>query len=157
WQVGVPDALAVAVVERLELAVVQDGLDRHAVGGQKELANALIGRLAPARVVASEGELPTQRVGHLEVATEESLGLRTAPDRDEVEDLYEEPRPASAVLAHRVDERPKPGHEAIVANAQERPARDVADAGRLDDEHTGLPVGKPGVPVEDFRRHEPVV
>src|SRR4030095_4584371 len=98
---------------RLYLMVVKHGLDRRTVGGQEELANALIRGLAPARVVEPEGELSAQRVGNLEVAAEESRRRRTAPDRDEVEDLDEEPRPAAAVLAHRVDERPKPGHEAI--------------------------------------------
>src|SRR5262245_5679855 len=137
---GVPDALAVAEVERLELAVVQHGLDGRAVGGEEEFAHALLRGFAPARVVEPAGELRAQRVGHLQVATEEPLWLRTAPDRDEVEDLDEKPRPAPAVLAHRVDERPQPGHEPIVADAQERPAGDVADTGRLDDEDPGLPV-----------------
>src|SRR4030095_1651741 len=106
-QLRVPDAVAIPVVERFELAVVQHGLDGHAVGGEEELTNARIGRLAPARVVEPEGELAAQCVGHLEVAGEESFRLRTSPDRDEVEDLDEEPRPATAVLAQRAGEGPQ--------------------------------------------------
>ena len=56
-----------------------------------------------------------------------------------------------------VDEVGEPGDEAIVADAQERPARDVADAGRLDDDRAGLPLGEAAVPVEHVRRDEAVL
>src|SRR5207249_5399009 len=98
-QVQVPDSLAVAVVERFELAVGQHGFDRHAVRGEEQLAHVLLGRLAPARVVEPEGKLTAQRVGDREISTEESLGLGAAPHGDEIEDLDEEPRPAPAPVA----------------------------------------------------------
>ena len=61
-----------------------------------------------------------------------------------------------APLADRVDECAEPRDEPVVADAEQGTARDVADAGRLDDEDTGLPLGEPGVPLEDLRRDEPV-
>ena len=49
---------------------------------------------------------------------------------------------AARRLAHRVDQLAQARDEAIVADAQERPRRDVADAGRLDDEHAGPALGE---------------
>src|SRR5678816_4180990 len=107
----VPDALAVAVVERLELPVGQDGLEGRAVSGQEIVADLVVLGLAPPWIVEPERDLGAQRVGDLEVATEEALGLGAAADRDEVEELDEEPGPAAASLTHRLDQRAEPGHE----------------------------------------------
>ena len=49
------------------------------------------------------------------------------------------------------------GDEAVVPDAEQRPARDVADAGRLDDEHARAARGEAAVPVEDLRRDEAVL
>src|SRR4030095_906373 len=97
-----------------------------------------------------------QRVGDLEIAAEESTRLGPPADRDEVEDLNEEPGPALAPLAHRLDERAKPRHEPVVTDAEQRAARDVANARRLDDEDAGLSLGEPGVPLENLRRDQAV-
>ncbi len=78
--------------------------------------------------------------------------LRPAADAEEVDDLHEEPRRAAAALAHDAHELGEAGHEALVADAQERAARHVADAGRLDDQHARPAVGEAPVPVEDVRR-----
>ena len=48
----------------------------------------------------------------------------------------------SASLAHGLDEAPQPGEEAVAADAEERPARHVADAGRLHDQHARLALGE---------------
>src|SRR6267143_2497409 len=150
-QVHVPDPFPVSIVERLELAIGQHGLDRHAVGGGEELAYVGLRRLAPARVVEPEGELAPQRVGDLEIPSEESLGLWASPHRDEVEDLDEEPRPAPAPLPDRLDERPESGNEPVIADSQQGAARDVADAGGLHDQDARLALGESSVPLEDLR------
>ena len=49
------------------------------------------------------------------------------------------------------------GHEAIVADAQQRAARHVADAGRLDDDRAGPPCGEALVPVEHVVGDDAVV
>ena len=46
--------------------------------------------------------------------------------------------------------RASPGSEAIVPGAQERAARDVADAGRFDDQCARLSLGESRVPLDDF-------
>ena len=74
----------------------------------------------------------------LEEAGEELLGRGPAPDAEEVDELDEELRAAAGAAAdggHQVFEA---GQVAVVAGAQERAARDVADARRLDDDRAGL-------------------
>src|SRR5262249_10184445 len=97
-----------------------------------------------------------QRIGDLEIAAEEAPGLGPAPDRQEVEELDEEARPAAAPLADRVDQGTEPRDESVVADPEQGTARDVADAGRLDDQDAGLALGEPRVPLEDLRRHEAI-
>ena len=53
-----------------------------------------------------------------------------------------------APLPHRLDEAPEPGDEAVAADAQERAARHVPDAGCLHDQHAGLALGEAAVPLE---------
>ena len=84
-------------------------------------------------------------------------GLGSAAHGHEVDELDEETGVAGAVLAHGVDETAETRDEALVADAQERPARDVPDAGRLDDEHAGAAVGEACVPREHVLRHEAVL
>jgi hypothetical protein len=48
----------------------------------------------------------------------------------------------AARLAHRVHQVAQAGHETVVADAQERPARHVADAGGLDDDAPRPAVGE---------------
>src|SRR5262249_39639617 len=82
----------------------------------------------------------------VEKAPQEFLGLGSATHGDEVDGLDEQARVSGALLAHSVDEASQPGHEAVVADAQERTARDVADAGRLDHEHARPTLAEARVP-----------
>src|SRR5207245_1583592 len=82
---------AAAVVEGLELAVGQHGLEGDTVGGAEVGAHVVVLGFAPARIVEPEGDLSPQRIGDLEVAAEESARLGPPSDRDEVEELDEEP------------------------------------------------------------------
>src|SRR5204862_133330 len=85
----------------LELAVGQDGFEGGAVSGQEVVAHLVVLGLAPPRIVEPERDLSAQRIGDLEVAAKEAPGLGTAADRDEVEELDEEPGPAPAALVRR--------------------------------------------------------
>ena len=152
-EVRVPDALTVAVVERLELAVVQHGLDRHSVGAHEELPHLAVGGAEPPPIVEPEGDLRPQRVGDGQIAAEELLGLGASSHRDEVDDLDEESRPSLAALAHRVDEPAQARNEAIVTDPEQRSAGHVPDAGGLDHEDAGLALGEARIPVEHLRRH----
>ncbi len=138
-EVGHP--LAEAVAEVLELARRERPLQLFRRQRQEALAHLVLRQV----VGAEEGAVA---VGDLEVAAEVGLRLRPPPDRQEVDDLDEEAGVAAAGAAHGLDQLGEAGEEAVVADAQQRAARDVADAGRLDDERPRLAVGEALVPVE---------
>ena len=96
-------------------------------------------------------------VGDLQVAAEERLARRPPADGQEVDDLDEQLRPSAAGSPHGVDERAQARDEAVVTDAQQRSARDVADAGRLDDDRAGLPLREALVPVEHVGGDEAVL
>jgi hypothetical protein len=60
-------------------------------------------------------------------------------------------RVRSAPLAHRLDEAPEARDEAVAADAEERAARHVADAGGFHDQHAGLALGEAAVPLEHLK------
>ena len=62
-------------------------------------------------------------------------------------------------LARRtvLDQLRQAGEEAVVADPEQRPAGNVADAGRLDHERPRLPAREALVPLEHLRRDEPVL
>ena len=70
--------------------------------------------------------------------------------RKKVDDLDEEPGLAFTRDTDGLDELAQSGHKAIVSNPEERPAWDIADARRLDDDRTRLAARKPLVPIENF-------
>ena len=156
-QVGVPDALAVAVVQRLPLPVVQRRLQQRAIGAHQPLAHGGLGRLPPRGVVRRLGQPPAQRRVHVQESAQELLGLGPAAHGDEVDRLDEQARVAGAALAHGLDESAQPGHEAVVADAQQGAAGDVADAGGLDHEHARPPLGEARVPRQHLVGDEAVV
>ena len=85
------------------------------------------------------------------------VGLRAAADRQEVDQLDEEARLAVARLAHHAHELAQSGEEAVVADAQQRAAGHVADAGRLDHECPGTPAREAAIPVEHLGGDEAVL
>ena len=96
-------------------------------------------------------------IRELQESCEELLRLGASPYRQEVEDLHEEPCAAAAPLAHEAHEFAKAIEKSIVADAQQWPARHIADASRFDDEHARLAVGKAAIPVEHVLRDEPIL
>ena len=65
-----------------------------------------------------------------------------------VDDLDEQPRPAFARAPHRRHELAQARQEAVVADAQQRPGRDVADTGRFDHDRARPSAREPLVPRE---------
>src|SRR5262245_37682724 len=74
------------------------------------------------------------------------LGRGPLAHGEEVDELDEEPRVALTALTHRLHQLPEAGDEPVVADAEQGPAPDVPDAGGLDDEHAGPPLGEARVP-----------
>ena len=68
----------------------------------------------------------------------------------EIDELDEEPRLAAACRAHRLGEPAQAGDIAIMADAQQRSAWNIADAGRFDDDRAGPAAGEALVPGHDF-------
>ena len=156
-ELDVGDALAVAVLEVLALAR-REQREQRLVGAARAAPRAP--RARPPRA-ASASPQPLEP-GAVALAEREELAhealLRRAPaDAQEVDHLDQEARLAAGARAHHVAELAQPRHEALVPDAEERAARHVADARRLDDEHPGPAVREASVPVEHRARDVPVL
>ena len=150
-QVGVGHALAVPEAQRFELARVQHALDRGRVGAlqdEQPLADRRVGEPRERRAVA---------VGEREEAPEEFVGGRASLHRQEVDDLDEQPGCAAARAPDRLDELPEPRQEPIVADAEQRPARDVPHPGGLDHDRARPTPREALVPAQHRGRHHAVV
>jgi hypothetical protein len=149
-QLDVGHALAIAVAQRLELAGFEDARELF-VGELREMpAHERFGPALRAEPLA----VPWL---DLQKPREELLRLGTAADRKEVDDLDEEPRVAFARPAHRLRELLQTGNEAIVSDAQQRSARDVAYSGGLDDDRARPAPREALVPLEVVVGDEPVL
>ena len=142
-QVRVGHPLALAVAQRLELAggehlLALRGLHRHQRLTHGLVVRGIGNRLA---VAGRDRQEPPQKLVW--------VGPPTNPQ--EIDDLDQQPRLPLAGLAHHVDQLPQSGQEPIVADAQQRPAGDVADARRLHHDRARAPASEAGVPVEHAR------
>ncbi len=108
-------------------------------------------------VAAGAFERTAVTIGEDQEAAEVLLAIGAAPDGQEVDQLDQEPGVAVARAAHGRGQLAQAGDEPVVADAQERAARDVAHAGRLDHDRAGAPEGEPLVPGQHIVGHEPVV
>src|SRR6516164_4569359 len=142
-QVHVGDALAVAELQRLEFGAREDA--QELVFAQSAQARANLG-LRHNRIAEGLAVL----VGHLQKAREELFRIGPPADRQEIDQLNEEAGVALAGLPHAVDQPAQAGQKAVVADAQQRAARDVADAGRLDHDRARAAARKALVPVDDL-------
>src|ERR1043166_901314 len=132
-------ALAVAEAQRLKGAHV-----------------ALVAR-EPAVVFRQLGERAAVSFVDVEEALEELRRFGPPLDGEEVDDLYEQARAAKAFAPDGLDQLTQAGDEAVVADAQERPRRDVADARGLDDNRAGPARGEAPVPLKVLARHDAVL
>src|SRR6266571_2896694 len=76
------------------------------------------------------------------------LGIGTPFDRKKIYDLNEKFGVATASFAHGLNQLFQSRQKSIVADAQQRPAGNVAHAGSFDDERRGLSFGKSSIPIE---------
>ena len=74
--------------------------------------------------------------------------VRTTLDGQEIDDLNEELRPSVAGFAHGVDQLFQSREKSIVTDAQQRPARNVANAGSFYHQRGWLPLRKTAIPVK---------
>src|SRR5215213_4908299 len=83
--------------------------------------------------------------------------LRPPLHREKINDLNEQESLTITRLSHHLDELPQSRDETIVADAKQRTTRNVAHAGRLNDQHSGPPFRKASIPIEVLLRHKTVV
>ena len=112
------------------------------------LADPVLGRVAVPVVAGPLGQDAAVARRDVEKPGQELVARGPPLDREEVDELDEQQGLAGRRLADRGDQVTQPGDESIVADAQQRPRRDVADAGRLDDDDPGPALGEPRVPVD---------
>ncbi len=137
---GIGDPLACAVIQRLDLARAEHALQLRA--RQSGDAGAQIGLW----MVAQRRAVP---VGDGQEFGDIAPGVGAAPDRQEIDELDEELGAAAALAPHRLDDAGEAGQEAVVADAQQRAARHVADARRLDHDRARLAACEAAVPFDD--------
>ncbi len=137
---NVGHALAIAELERLELARTEDRSQLLVRQRQQRGADRVVSR--PPQPARRRGAHPLSAG-----SGEERFFRRPPADGEEVDDLDEESRAAAAGATDGLDEIAQTRNEPVVADAQQRPARDVADAGGLDDDRAGLPLRKALVPL----------
>ncbi len=93
-------------------------------------------------------------VRDLQEPGKKDLLLRPPANRQEIDNLEKQLRSSAARAADGGNQFREAGKKSIVAGAQQRPARHVADAGRLDDDRPRLAAGEALVPGEHFGRDE---
>ena len=140
WQFDVRDALPITLHEGFVLT----GGKRLSPAGLPEFKQA-----CAHRCLAVLSDRAPVSVGHPQEALEKLRGLGAAPDRQKIDDLDEQPRPAAARTSYGVNEPFQPADIAVVTDAQQRAARDVSDASRLDDDCSRSTARQPLIPSDD--------
>jgi len=97
------------------------------------------------------------RLSEAQEALEEFCRLRPASDGEKIDDLDEQPGAPVAGAFDGVDESPQPLDIAVMSDAQQRPARNVTHARRLDDDRAWATAREPLVPGDDRVGDEAVV
>ena len=87
-------------------------------------------------------------VGNVEEALKIFPPVGTTLDRQEIDDLNEELRLTVTGFAHRVDELFQSREKSIMTDAQQRPAGNVANAGRFNYQCRGSAFRKPPIPIK---------
>src|SRR5262245_35613282 len=75
--------------------------------------------------------------------------FRPPPHSQKIYDLNEQSRMPSARLPHDLNQLTQARNKTVMSDAQQRPARNVADARGLDHDRAGTPLGEATVPVEN--------
>ena len=146
---GVGDPLPLAVTQALQLPLTQECWATRSPAGAARRS----------RISASSARLATAR--WRSVRTRNSRKYRAGSGRRRIRRksmiwMKSRVRPPLA-SPDRADQLGQARDEAVVTDAEQRSARDVADAGGLDHERAGLPPGEALVPGEHLRRDQPIV
>ena len=139
-ELHVGDALAVAELQRLKLIGRQHSRKLVLAHGAQAGADVGVGQTRQRGAMA---------IGDGKKALEEFLRLGTAADGQKIDQLDEQARAAFTRPPHRLDQAGKARQEAVMADAKQRSARHVANAGRLDHDRARHPPGEALVPVDD--------
>src|SRR2546421_12915250 len=91
-------------------------------------------------------------VGSLEEPLKIFCSIRTALDRQKIDDLNKELRLTVAGFAHGVGQLFQSREKSIVTDAQQGPARNIANAGGFKDQRRGPAFGKPLIPIKIILR-----
>src|SRR5260370_20944161 len=96
-------------------------------------------------------------VGDFEESLEVSLGIRSTLHCEKIDNLNEKLRWTIARCAHPFDELLQSWQEPIVADAQKRPAGNIAHACRFRDHRRGPYVSTTAIPIEVVLRNTTVL
>ena len=99
-------------------------------------------------ILLCAAQLFAQGIVDAEVPREEHLALGAAPDAQEIDQLDQQQRLAAAGLPHGLDHAAQARHEAVMPDAQQRPAGDITDPGGLDHDRARAPLGEARVPLD---------
>ena len=152
-----PDVRQVQVVDRFARAEVQ-GLQVTRVKHPRPPLGAQVQQRLPGRRLVLPGKSwKSWKSGTLQqgrrqgqVALEKGARLGPATDAQEVDQLHEQARVATAGLVHGAGQATQPVDMAVVPDAQQRAAGHVADPGGLDDDGTGPAAGETRIPLHDI-------
>ena len=147
-QIG--DPFAVAHPQRFQLARREDRRQRRIVEIREMGANPFLGPIGRVEAVA-------MIFGNPQELAEIAVAARPSADGQEIDDLDEQPGMPAAGPGNGLDERLEPRDEPVVADAQQRTAGNVADAGGLDHDGAGAPAGKALVPAQYLGGDDPVL
>jgi hypothetical protein len=114
----------------------------------QKLAHSRFDCLEPTRFVCNFTDPLAVFPGDLQETRKVFFFLRTAPDRKKVNDLNEEFGLALAGFSYGFNQLSESRQKAIVANAHERAAGNVADTGGFHDQNPRPSFSKASIPIE---------
>src|SRR5437870_2835398 len=100
------------------------------------------------RVTGNLCQTVSVALGNFQKSLKVFCRVRPTFDCQKIDNLNEELRPTFAGFAHYVDELFQSRQKSIVTDAQQRPARNVANAGCFDYQSRRPSFGKPPIPIK---------
>src|SRR5262249_47563311 len=147
-QLHVGHALPVAISEGFQLALIQHFLNDGFGSIREKGSYRRFGGGQPLLLAGCFCQGVAMAILDHEKTAEELVLLRTALDRQKVNDLDKEPRVAPAITPDDLDQRLKARNESLVSDAKQGSAWDIANPGGFDDDGPGAPLCKAAVPVQ---------
>jgi hypothetical protein len=152
------DPLSRPVIECFQLPMVEHVFQIAALQSGQPAAYLRIvrGRIGAARSGSPFGrrEGAAVPVGQRQKVCKISRRIRAPPDGKKIDELHEQARFAVARAPHDLDQLPEPRQESLIPDPQQRPARHIANSGRLDDDGSRPARGESLVPIEHVLGHK---